>query len=182
MIKSAAHSDSESSSSRAGDTETSSTSGMSSSNTEASSLPGSTFSEPDLSVSTGRSAASQASVTERSNPRTVFFMTEKGTLMAEQEGLKRSNIISHTKCNHEFFHELRESYWKHRGWLRRLFGLDTFSHCDFYRVSMEIFLVFLSSCGPLLTLQALHVRCRPLRAPGKRGTRAPPRNVLLRAS
>lgn len=52
------------------------------------------------------------------------------------KALLLDQIESQDVCDGSFFNELRRSYFKRRGWLRRFLGFDTFSHCEFYEVSV----------------------------------------------
>ena len=70
--------------------------------------------------------------------RRVFFFTEKGVFLPMNEGLARRVIQSYpNRCDCSFFDELKVSYRAERGWLRRWFGLYTFSHCDFHKASLD---------------------------------------------
>ncbi|KAH6682384.1 hypothetical protein F5X68DRAFT_25679 [Plectosphaerella plurivora] len=72
---------------------------------------------------------------EQQLPRgTIYFMTAKGAFHPRQEGLVRSFITSNDKCDHQFFAELKEEYWKHRGLLRRYLGMYGFKGCDFFKL------------------------------------------------
>lgn len=47
-------------------------------------------------------------------------------------------------CDNTFFQALRTEYRRLRGWLRNLFSVWRYSHCDFYQV-----LLFVSTCRSL---------------------------------
>ena len=71
---------------------------------------------------------------------TIYFMTAKGAFHPRQEGLVRSFITSNGKCDHQFFAELKEEYWTHRGPFRRYLGMYGFKGCDFFKVGVVLLL------------------------------------------
>lgn len=75
-------------------------------------------------------------VVEQAPQGTFYFMTANGAFHPRQEGLVRSFITSDEKCDHQFFAELKEEYWKHRGFLRRYLGMYAFKGCDFFKVGV----------------------------------------------
>ncbi|KAF2191859.1 hypothetical protein K469DRAFT_344167 [Zopfia rhizophila CBS 207.26] len=77
--------------------------------------------------------------------RAIFFLVYNGTIFPWGRGLKRSKIHSRSLCDNLFYSQMREEYWKHRGWWRKWLGLYTFEGCDFYLVS-TLFGLSIAAC------------------------------------
>ncbi|KAK7222197.1 hypothetical protein V2G26_010200 [Clonostachys chloroleuca] len=63
----------------------------------------------------------------------VYFMVDNSSLFPWKAGLQRSLINSTNLCDEVFYGQMKQEYWKHRGWWRQWFSLYTFVGCDFYQ-------------------------------------------------
>lgn len=74
-------------------------------------------------------------IAQNTENRCIYFITSSESLL-EPQNLYRSEIGSVGTCNDTLFHEMRRLiYFKNKGWLGAWFGLNIFSHCEFYKVS-----------------------------------------------
>ncbi|KAJ1324727.1 hypothetical protein MN608_09430 [Microdochium nivale] len=47
--------------------------------------------------------------------------------------LGKSIIPTRDLCDEKFYRNIRWEFWRHRGWLKSIFSLETFAGCDFYQ-------------------------------------------------
>ncbi|KAH7014388.1 uncharacterized protein B0I36DRAFT_436390 [Microdochium trichocladiopsis] len=66
-------------------------------------------------------------------PRAIFFMVHNSSILPWNVRLRQSVIHTKELCDERFYHNMRWEFWRHRGWLKSLFSLDTFAGCDFYQ-------------------------------------------------
>ncbi|KXJ88508.1 hypothetical protein Micbo1qcDRAFT_17666 [Microdochium bolleyi] len=65
--------------------------------------------------------------------RAIFFMVDNSSILPWKRRLGKSTIRTTGLCDDRFYSDMRWEFWRHRGWLKSLFSLQTFAGCDFYQ-------------------------------------------------